>query len=315
MRRLRSSASWTRAVTWLMTAILFGFIAFCLLWRLEGGRWERVESPSMGTVAPVGSLLWVKPVPYDELRPGDFISFHPPGRAGTTYSHRVLTRGAADGTLTTKGAISPPDRWRLTSSDVVGRVVMTWRGIGWLVQAAPVLLIGFGLVLLVRSLVRGDRRLPVTLVLGAGVVSVALTAYRPLVNAEQLAFRPDGHGGATATYVGTGVLPVRLSAAGGGSVVLHDGEVGSVRAVAPDEDRRLTVELSPVVPPWLWVALVGACFLPAAASSAGDLRRRKRGGERDGRPETQKVTATTRHRHVHVTPCHSNVGRVRPRRP
>ncbi|MGN6782962.1 MAG: hypothetical protein ACTHJH_15850 [Marmoricola sp.] len=310
MRRLTSRASWARAMTWLITAVLLGFIAFCLAWRLDGGRWERVESPSMGTVAPVGSLLWVKPVPYAELRPGDFLSFRPPGRAGTIYSHRVLARDA-DGTLTTKGVISPPDPWRIGALDVVGRVVMTWRGIGWLVQAAPVLLIGFGLVLLVRSLVRGDRRLPVTLVLGAGVVSVALTAYRPLVNAEQLAFRPDGHGGATATYVGTGVLPVRLSAAGGGSVVLHDGEVGSVRAVAPDEDRRLTVELSPVVPPWLWVALVGACFLPAVASSASDLRRRK--GRASG--QARKVTATTRHRHVHVTPCHSNVGRVRPRRP
>lgn len=310
MRRLRSPTSWARAVTWLLTAVLLGFVAFCVLWRLDGGRWERVESPSMGTVAPVGSLLWVKPVPYDELRPGDFISFHPPGRPGTTYSHRVLARDA-DGTLTTKGAISPPDPWRLSATDVVGRVAMTWRGVGWLVQAAPVLLIGLGLVLLVRSLVRGDRRLPVTLVLGAGVVSVALTAYRPLVNAEQLAFRPDGHGGATATYVGTGVLPVRLSAAGGGSVVLHDGRVGSVRATVPDEDRRLTVELSPVVPSWLWVALVGACFLPAAASSASDLRGRK--GPAGGR--RRKVTATTRHGHVHVTPCRSNVGGVRLRRP
>lgn len=311
MSGLASARAWGRAATWLLVAVLIGFVAFCAVWRLEGGRWERVESPSMGTVAPVGSLLWVRPVRFDDLRPGDFISFHPPGRPGTTYSHRVLARGS-DGTITTKGMISPPDPWQLTPTEVVGRVRMTWRGVGWLVQAAPLLLIGSGLVMLARSLVRGDRRLPLTLVLGAGVVSVALTAYRPLVNAEQLAFRPDGHGGATATYVGTGVLPVRLSARPGGAVVLHDGQVGSVRAAVPDRQRRLWVELSPVVPPWLWAVLVGACFLPAGVSAATGLRRRPTTARTGGR---RKVSATTRPRHVHVTPCHSNVGGVRPRRP
>lgn len=254
--------------------VLVAFMAFCGYWRLHGGRWERVETASMGTVAPVGTLLWVSPVAFDALRPGDFISFHPPGQEAITYSHRVYARNA-DGTITTKGVIPGPDPWRLTAADVVGRVQMKWRGVGWIVAAAPVLLVGAGIVLLGRRIVRPDWRLPLTIVLAGGVVSVALTAYRPLVNAQQLAFAPDAAGGATATYVGTGLLPVRLSARPGGSVILHDGEVGSVHAAVPDGHHRLWVDLAPVVPLWLWGVLVGACFVPAATSSAQMVRPRE----------------------------------------
>src|SRR6201999_6147 len=108
-----------------------GFLVFAGGWWLDGGRWVRVETPSMGRVAPVGTLLWIKPVPFHELRVGDLITFHPPGEA-QTYSHRVY-RVNADHTITTKGVIPGPDPWRLTARDIVGRVEMRWWGAGWIV--------------------------------------------------------------------------------------------------------------------------------------------------------------------------------------
>ena len=61
-----------------------------------------------------------------------------------------------------------PDPWRLSKSDVVGRVAMRWWGIGWVVKAAPVLLAGaLLLALLDWRLVRRGWRLPTTL-LGGG---------------------------------------------------------------------------------------------------------------------------------------------------
>lgn len=254
-----------RVAGWSLLAALVGFIVFCGVWRVQGGRWENVTTPSMGTEAPVGSLLWVKPVDVASLRPGDFISFHPPGNRAVTYSHRVYQR-SADGTLTTKGVLSAPDPWRLSASDVVGSVRMRWYGVGWLVVAAPVLVVGFLVVAGVRSVVRWKWKLPVALVLGSLVVSIAITVYRPLVNAEQLAFAPSATSGADATYVGTGLLPVRLTAFHGPTVVMHAGEVGRVHVSTVGPDGKLRVTLKPAIPPWWWVGLVLLCFLPAIYS-------------------------------------------------
>jgi len=256
---------WIRVAGWMVAAALVALAVFCVTWRIQGGRWERVETPSMGTVAPVGALVWVKPTAFDALRPGDFITFRPPGTTGPTYSHRVYQR-YADGTISTKGVIPGPDPWRLHASDVVGTVRMTWWGAGWLVEAGPMLIVGGLVVVLIRALLRRDWRPPATILLGALVLAFAITWYRPFVNAQQLAFVASPGGGADATYVGTGLLPIRLQAHGGGERVdLRDGEVGTVH-VAGDQHGALRVDLEPAIPRWWWIALVGACFLPALYS-------------------------------------------------
>lgn len=257
-----------RLVRALAAVAVLGFLALCVGWRLEGGRWERVETPSMGTVAPVGTLLWVHPVAFDSLRPGDFITFRPPGSSGGTYSHRVLAR-QADGTITTQGVLSAPDPWRLTAEDVVGKVRMRWWGAGWVVRATPLLLGGGILLALVVRLLRPRWRAPAAVVLAAVVLSVAIGWLRPFVDAEQLSFAPAPGGGADASYVGTGLLPIRLTAADGASVVMRAGEVGRVHVAHADGSGRLRVTLAPAVPWWWWAALVGACFAPALVAALG----------------------------------------------
>ena len=264
---------WRRLVARLFVVAAIGFFAFCATWRIDGGTWERVETPSMGTVAPVGTLLWVKPVDFDSLRPGDFISFRPPGATGQTYSHQVLTR-EADGRITTKGVLSSPDPWRLSEADVVGSVRMSWPGIGWLVAAAPILAAGGMFALLVARCARPRWRTPLLLVVVAVALSAVITWYRPLVNAQQLAFAPTPGGGADASYVGTGLLPIRLSAHDGPSVVMRAGQVGTVHVASADNAGKLRISLAPAIPPWWWAALVAACFVPAAGSTVRSSRRR-----------------------------------------
>jgi hypothetical protein len=264
---------WSRAVRVGAVAVVLGFIGLCVVWRLDGGRWERVETPSMGTVAPVGTLLWVKPVAFDSLRPGDFITFRRPGSSGPTYSHRVLARDA-DGRITTKGVLSSPDPWHLTSADVVGKVQMRWWGAGWLVEAAPFLLAGTVLTVVVAGVVRPEWKLPVLLVIGATVLSVAIAWYRPLVNAEQLSFAPTSGGGADASYVGTGLLPIRLTAHDGPTAVMRAGEVGTVHVSRVDRSGKLRVTLAPAVDWWWWLVLVGGCFAPALVAGVTRSSRR-----------------------------------------
>lgn len=251
-----------RVVQW----ILLGGIVLALVgagvWRLQGGRWERVETASMGTSAPVGSLLWVEPTEFADLEVGDFITFHPPGSTGQTYSHRVHTINA-DGTISTKGQITSPDPWQIRSDDVVGKVTMTWKGVGWIVKAAP-LLFGGALVLwlIIRRLRDQSWKVPIAIVGVALLLSLAIVVYRPLIRAEQLGFAPVD-GGAKATYVATGLLPLRLTAYEGEHVDLRDGQVGSVMADKKDPYGRYGVSLRPHLPFWWWVVLVLACFIPA----------------------------------------------------
>ncbi len=216
----------------------------------------------MGTAAPVGTLLWVKPVPFDSIRVGDFITFRPPN-SQHTYSHRVHAVNA-DGTLTTKGDInSTSDPWRLHASDVIGNVIMRWWGMGWLVKAAPLLITG-GLALWVlvwRFTV--PRWKPPTVIMGVALIlSLAIFTYRPLVGAEAISFVPVEQG-ARATYVSTGLLPIRLQALQGGHVDLHDGQVGSVLSTHADADGRYRVTMAPNIAWWWWLVLVLVCFIPA----------------------------------------------------
>lgn len=263
-------------LAWLGVGFLVATTVVLIGWRVHGGRWVRVETPSMGTTAPVGSLLWVEPVRYRDLRRGDLITFTPPGSPGTTYTHLIRSVNR-DGTLSTQGRITAPDPWRLTQADVVGKVVMRWPGVGWVVLAAPVLLLGTVLVVTVAGRVRDrDLRLPVVVVGGSLVLVAALVIYRPLTRADQISFVPAGHG-ARATYVATGILPVRISASGGTAVVLHDGQVGAVSTNAPTRDSghssRYSVTVSPALSLIWWMALILACFVPAFLRGAQGLAR------------------------------------------
>jgi signal peptidase I len=257
-----SKSKTLRSVHWLLLVVIVLALVWAGIWRLQGGKWERVETASMGTSAPVGSLLWVEPTDFKDLKVGDFITFHPPGSKKVTYSHRVYSIND-NGTISTKGQITSPDPWEIRSDDVVGRVTATWQGVGWIVGAAPVLF-GGGLILwlITRKLRDASWRLPFAIVGTTLILSAVIVIYRPLVQAEQLGFAPVASG-AKATYVSTGLLPLRLRAYHGEHVDLRDGEVGSVTAVKKDSYGRYGVSLHPHLPLWWWAVLIFACFIPA----------------------------------------------------
>ncbi|TIC82505.1 hypothetical protein E8D34_16950 [Nocardioides sp. GY 10113] len=282
-------------------AIVAGWSAFvlvilsCATWYADGGRWVRVETPSMGQVAPVGSLIWLRPADFATLRKGDLITFRPPG-SETTFSHNVERR-YPDGTISTKGVLSPSDPWRLESKDIVGRAVMVWKGAGWLALMAPMLLVGALVIGGVRRLLRPSARAPMTLLLGAALVALAVSWYDPLVGAQQLAFTPNADGSATGTFVGTGLLPVELAADGGDTVRIGAGEVGTVRAVSPSDSaarvHRLEVAIAPVFAWWWWLAIVVGCFAPASVSAVRSRRRARCDRPAAAEPDLAAVPAET----------------------
>jgi hypothetical protein len=244
-----------------IVAVLLGFVAFVGYWAATGGRWYVVQTPSMGTAAPVGTLLWVEPVQMKDLHVGDFITFRPAG-SDSTYSHRVYTINA-DSTISTKGQITAPDPWTLRECDIVGKVQMRWWGMGWLVKAVPILVIG-GLVLwlVIRRFSTHRWRLPLTVAGGALLICVSIVMLRPLTRADQISSVATSDG-ARATYISTGLLPLRLQAAHGDHVNLRNGQLGSVVSTQPDSAGHYPITLNPDIIWWWWLVLVAACFVPA----------------------------------------------------
>lgn len=266
-----------RAVGLVLLAVTLGLLLWAAAFRVGGGHWVRVETPSMGTVAPVGSLLWVTPVDVDDLEKGDFVSFHPPGRADVTYSHLVDVRHP-DGTLGTRGVISGADPWRLGQQEVTGEVTRVWRGAGWLAQATPLLLLGLAVGGLLMSLTPRQVRGGVGVLVASLTLTGVLVVYEPLVGAEQLAFEPAA-AGARATYVSTGLLPVRVQTPSGDQVVLRPGETGTVVSAEPDERGQYPIDVAPELPSWFWWVLVLTCFAPAVVTTlVGVPARRQRTG-------------------------------------
>ena len=254
----------TLAIAAAAVALLLTMTVVAGLWRAGGGRWETVESPSMGTWAPVGTLLWVRPVHQgDRLRIGDVISFHPPTAPGQTYTHRI-TAITADGHLHTRGDLNATtDPWTLSRSNVSGVVAhRTWYG-GWVLKAAPILVVGFVLVwLLTRYFCRRAWRLPARIMGAAFVVSLAVYVVKPLFGARLISLTTSG-GDAHAAVVGTGILPVALTGNDGSRVVVRPGQLGQLTVTRPDDRQLYSIHVSPHMPWWLIVLACVVVLLPA----------------------------------------------------
>lgn len=125
---------------------------------------------------PRGSVVLERPVPADDLRVGDVITYRPPASAHVEgmVTHRIVAIDA-DGIVTQGDGLARPDPWRLQPGDTaVPRVVVSlpWVGYAYLVLADPVLWLlllgsaGLLAVLVAGSLLRS--RSPAATPAGAG---------------------------------------------------------------------------------------------------------------------------------------------------
>lgn len=246
-------------------AVVLG-VAVAAPWLAVGGRWLRMDTPSMGTAAPVGSLLWVRPVPLDDVEVGDLVTVRPDGAAaGTTYTHRVR---AVDGDVVrTAGDLSGPDPWRIDEAHLVGRVERVWPVAGTVVRVLPLLTGLLVLTAVATGRLRPDLRLPARLVGVALALSVVLVVHRPLSDARMLAF-DAGEDGARTTWVNAGQVPLRLRApATGRSAVMGPGETASIEVSRTDAAGRYLVTVRPELPDWAWWLVGGVWVVPALGAT------------------------------------------------
>jgi signal peptidase I len=236
------------------------FLAAALSWRITGGRWMIVSTPSMGQAAPVGTLVLTRPTEVSHLHVGDVISFHPPGLANRTYTHRIISIGA-DGVHTRGDINGAADPWPLHNENIVGKVVGRWWGIGWLLRGLPIIVIGIAIVWAATRYYASDRwRVPLRIVGYAAVVSLAGFLVKPFVRVVVIASNGDSSG-AHASIVSTGLLPIRVSASGGNSADLIAGQVGRVTAQANSSGRYHLDSGLHMGWPW-WMVIILLCASP-----------------------------------------------------
>ncbi|WP_133824763.1 LamG-like jellyroll fold domain-containing protein [Actinomycetospora succinea] len=247
----------------LAATVVVVLFAGALVWHLSGGRWQIITTPSMGTAAPVGSVVLTRPDTV--IGVGEIVTFRPPAELGRSVTHRVVALETGPGGIGMKtrgdinGAVDP---WTLHAPDLTGRVVLVLPGLGWLMWALPALIVGIVLLFWATR-----RWLPwlwavPTRVLGLSLLLAAVSVWlRPFVGTVTLGSSADA-GEATINLVSTGMLPTRVSADTGGVLDLVSGEKGVLVTPRPEQAGGNVLTSGVHMPWWLWIVMTAFWLLP-----------------------------------------------------
>ena len=70
---------------------------------------------------PVGGMIYVKPVKFDDLKVGDVITYNASGGSGWIVTHRISQIDTNSGTIVTKGDANNAEDGSITYSAVIGK--------------------------------------------------------------------------------------------------------------------------------------------------------------------------------------------------
>jgi signal peptidase I len=246
----------------LLAALLLGA---AVLFLSAGGRWFVVETPSMGEAAPVGTLVLDLPVDTDTLRVGEIVSFETDANPGVVYTHRIIAIDP-DGGFHTRGDVNgATDPWTLTQQDVIGTPALLVPHLGWLLRAAPILVMGTLLIWILTSPFT-DRVTRSCLRIAGAALTTSYAAFllKPFVNVTTIT-NTSSPTGVEATVISSGIFPVRVEAHGGTTVHLVDGEIGRVviHELSRNGHYQLTSNID--LDPAGWAALIAVCLIPLVA--------------------------------------------------
>lgn len=248
-------------VTALLGLAVLATLGAGVVWHFgHGGSWQVVATPSMGTVAPVGTLVLTEPA--STVAVGDVVTYRPPvANHPLDVTHRVVAVDP-DGGFRTRGDINgSEDPWTAHPRDLVGVVVAILPGLGWLVRGTQLLVVGTVLVYVVSRLLPWRWGLPLRVLGFSLVVTTAVSILRPFVGAILLGTTADG-ADTHVTVVSTGLLPIRATAATGGQVDLVDGQVGLITTQLPPEAKGAVVTTGVHMPFWMWVVMTAIWLIP-----------------------------------------------------
>jgi signal peptidase I len=225
---------------------------------LAGWRTHVMTTASMGTAAPVGTLVISQPAAARTVAVGQIIVFHPPNQPDTTFVHRVthVTHTPSGPLFGTRGDINGSvDPWTLNGQDLVGRAVLRIPVAGYLLEMLPGGLAAGCLIVLITLQIRPSRRRPAAILIASLAAAGLLYYYHPLEGVSLIAqTNHNGHG--SASIVPTGILPVQVSAVGGTHVDLVAGHVGTVHVSGLALNRPFALSAHVHLFGWWWLVLI-----------------------------------------------------------
>jgi signal peptidase I len=216
-----------------------------------------VKTPSMGTTAPVGTLVAVHAKSSYAI--GDVVSYQ---RNDRVYTHRIVEQ-TAEG-FTTKGdSNDATDALTVTSDEIVGQVTFYGKYLGFLVEALPWILIGCAVVYVITLLprIRPSWRWQIRFVGWSLVISSVALRLRPWVNLVMLGYAPSSDGGVDMGIVNTGIFPVDVV-----GTVLQSGQSAVVHLATADASGHYTVIPQLALNIWWFLLLLAICLTPMFAS-------------------------------------------------
>lgn len=223
-----------------------------------GYRFFVVETPSMATTAPVGTLVVVHPRASYAI--GDIISFQ--ARNGTKiYTHRIVDQTAQG--WSTKGDLNGAiDPLPVTEDQIVGAVEAKVRYIGFFVKGLPWIFLGFVVVYIVTLLPRIPKswRWQIRLIGWSLVLSLVALWIRPWVNLVMTGYVP-AEVGVDMHLVNTGIFPVDVL-----GTVLQSGQDAVVNQTIMDPDGKYHVTPTLALTFGWFLAMLAICITPMVVS-------------------------------------------------
>lgn len=235
---------------------------------MHGYRAFVMETPSMGTSAPVGSLVVVQPSSVAQLHQGDVVTVAP-REGGTTHTHRVVEVSGA-GAVTRGDLNGSPDPERVGDDNLVGRAVAILPAMGWVVKMLPIVLVTLLLTFLltVRVQDRHARFRYRALGFFCGV-ALAIVLVKPLLGVQLLSMRLDQNEDgpyAVANVVSTGIFPVQVAPSedqGQASQLLAPtGTAGQAVSTLVSKKGEFAFYPSLALTPLWWLGMIAYCASP-----------------------------------------------------
>jgi signal peptidase I len=252
VRPVTNKKAWTISIA---ASLLLVVGVFAVLFG-SGYRFFVVQTPSMGTVAPVGTLVAVHTEP--AYRVGDIVTYE---RKNRSYTHRIVDITGQG--FITKGDINDAtDALPVQPNEIVGLVTFRARYVGFLVQGLPWIILGWAIVYGVTLLprVRRSWRWQIRFIGWSLVVSIVALWTRPWVNLVMMGYLPSGDGVAM-HLVNTGVFPVKVL-----GTVLQSGQDAVVQQNVADASGHYTVIPQLALTPGWFLLLLAICLTPMLAS-------------------------------------------------
>lgn len=243
---------------------VFGIVVACCIlaslgWKLAGGSIYEIPTASMCPDLCVGTLVVDSPVTGPVHR-GEVVTFRAPGTE-TLYTHRVV-EVLSDGSFKTAGdARGTVDPWTVPPGNVVGHVVLSVRGLGWVWPVLPWLAAGLALVLVVRMGMSEATRRDWDRLFLTALLIVPILVLHPLVRDELVSLQANKDGHVHVVIANTGLLPTKFSAGQDPPVVIPPSHLVQVRSPASPR-APLIVHQSVALSWWEWAILVLVVLSP-----------------------------------------------------